>query len=695
MSSSFETNPVPLRDLLGMIHGRRLALPDFQRDFVWEPPAIASLLSSLAANYPAGSLLTIRCGADYLFEERAFEGAKPLDGARPEELVLDGQQRLTSLFGALGGGQQHRFFLDVGRLLEQEPFEECIFYRPRDAQKGLDDVAEQVRLRVFPLDQLYAPGGFLGWATAIVEKGGQLDLLTKLHAVYDPRSEDSGSTIRNIDNYSFPVVRLPASTPPEAVCRIFSTINSTGVRLTTFDLLAAKLWPKNIRLRTWWRNARDDRPIIDEFLGADGYALLQAIAVRSGTTCTEGQILKLDDKAFSDYWESVVASVAGVLNFLRDECGVLVPKYLPARPALVTMAVVWPLIEQAKGPERGTRREKIKRWFWCASFGGRYDAGANNRIVQDTKTLSRWLDGGPVPPVVASFDFEPTVLAEVRPNWSLYRATMAMILKDRPIDFHTKSPTTVLRFQEGVDDHHIFPKKCSAITDGDDGRIHSVLNRVLIDASTNRSISNRNPSVYLGEMAEAVGGAEKLMQILGSHLLPFEDGNPLAGDDFDAFLLWRQRAVTSKVQALTGWNPDARRQADELTVRVKDIVEGIGATCVEESDSESRFYGFDVYPDGWEDEPLLWFGRWDNARAEHDPSGWVWVQWHHGAEWSDDGKAAWQTLVSAIGSDADYEQDGDPVAPVLLDDATTVAEALISFAQAEVWNDDDDENGEA
>ncbi len=100
MSLFEDTNPRALKELLAEIHNRTTVLPDFQRDFVWEPGATQELIVSIASNYPAGSILRVR-DARRAFAAREFEGAPPLAGAKHTFLVLDGQQRLTSLYQAL------------------------------------------------------------------------------------------------------------------------------------------------------------------------------------------------------------------------------------------------------------------------------------------------------------------------------------------------------------------------------------------------------------------------------------------------------------------------------------------------------------------------------------------------------------------------------------------------------------------
>ena len=122
-----DTNPRALKELLAEIHGRSAVLPDFQRDFVWEPSATQELIVSIANNYPAGSILRVR-DAQRVFAVREFEGAPKLNGSQHTFLVLDGQQRLTSLYQAFFGVGEHRYFIDLKKLMAGKDFEEAIFH---------------------------------------------------------------------------------------------------------------------------------------------------------------------------------------------------------------------------------------------------------------------------------------------------------------------------------------------------------------------------------------------------------------------------------------------------------------------------------------------------------------------------------------------------------------------------------------
>lgn len=127
MSLFEDTNPRSLKELLSEIHTGTAVLPDFQRDFVWEPSATQELITSVANNYPAGSILRVR-DKGQAFAAREFEGAPPIKGRQYTFLVLDGQQRLTSLYQAFYGTGEHRYYIDLKKLIDGTDFEEAIFH---------------------------------------------------------------------------------------------------------------------------------------------------------------------------------------------------------------------------------------------------------------------------------------------------------------------------------------------------------------------------------------------------------------------------------------------------------------------------------------------------------------------------------------------------------------------------------------
>jgi uncharacterized protein with ParB-like and HNH nuclease domain len=165
MSLFEDTNPKALKDLLYEVHSCTMVLPDFQRDFVWDPGATQQLIVSIANNYPAGSLLRVRDVKDY-FAAREFEGAGSHIGKKHTFLVLDGQQRLTSLYQAFYGVGEHRYYLELKKLIDGGDFEDAIFHERASTKwvKAHEAFELQAKELILPLSVLKGgTGGFLQW----------------------------------------------------------------------------------------------------------------------------------------------------------------------------------------------------------------------------------------------------------------------------------------------------------------------------------------------------------------------------------------------------------------------------------------------------------------------------------------------------------------------------------------------------
>src|SRR2546425_119576 len=171
MSKIFYPSSEKLKFLLESIHNLEVALPDFQRDFVWDPRETEELIESICQNFPAGSLLRIKNSAGFYFTPREFAGAPSLDGHAPSYLILDGQQRLTSLYQAFYGVGNHRYFIELKGLMDGGDLEDYVFYlRKNEAKKYLGTLMQQAESLTFPFNNLFGEsGGFEVWLDQILE----------------------------------------------------------------------------------------------------------------------------------------------------------------------------------------------------------------------------------------------------------------------------------------------------------------------------------------------------------------------------------------------------------------------------------------------------------------------------------------------------------------------------------------------
>lgn len=592
--AEFPTFSKPLMPMLDQLHAGELALPDFQRSFVWAPDATAELVISIMRGFPAGNLLFLRGGSSK-FKTRPAEGGPPA-ASEPSFLILDGQQRLTSLYQALFGIGASRFFLDVGSLLGGGDVGESVRVLPDDRLGSLKEIEAQADALMLPLWRVRG-GEMYRWIDEVVRLRNDDDSERVRSLLYDVQQAYVEPLIR----YAFPVTELPESVELDAVCSIFETLNRTGKPLTTFELITARTFGSGLSLRDFWDSAVERHPILEDF-EVDPVYLLQVIALRVGAQCKRSTILRLPAEVIEREWDKVVDDMTAALVMLRSQCGVLVGKWLPYRPLLIPLAGAWREVARATGPEGGARRAKLIQWFWCASFTGEYESSSATLAERDSPTLRAWLNGAEPPPVVRGFSWNPERWRNVTPRQlGLYKATMALILSQAPRDFHTGAPLTAdLIDEKKIDDHHVFPRGYLAEI-GRSSDVDSVLNHVLIDRATNIRIGKNAPSKYLAEIRTTVGA--QLDAVLASHRLPFEPESPLVQDDYDAFLTWRLENLNGLLLETSGSSgapvpeiPSQLRKLDErierleLSLRrlIEDTLEGDAQLLPEQVKQKAR-----------------------------------------------------------------------------------------------------------
>ncbi len=566
-----------LLQLLGQLHIGQLALPNFQRTFVWAPDETRELIVSMIRSFPAGALLFLQDGSDS-FKAREVEGAPPLS-VRPSQLVLDGQQRLTSLYQAIYGVGDHRFFLDVGALLAGAEVDSAVRVMPVEKAITFESIESQARSLLMPLTEIRGNRASR-WRDRVVSIRDDADQ----ERIRDLLREVEYACIDSLMRYSFPVTILPPGTPLEAVCTIFETLNRTGRALTPFELISARAFAGGHSLHDLWMESLNQYPILDDY-DIQPYYLLQTIALRLGAACKRSSILRLAADDVAREWSSAVRCMAAALAMLRDECGVLTAKWLPYQPMLIPLATAWREVEEASGAAAGAMRVKLRRWFWCACFTGEYESSSASLAERDSPVLRAWLHGHEEPPVVANFQWDSERWLDVTVRQQgLYRSTIALTLINQPKDFHSTSPLTRdLIVKNRVDDHHIFPRAYLRSIAKDEAA-DSVLNRCLIDHETNILIGKRPPSQYLAEIRGHLGPV--LDEVLASHYLPTDRDGPLHRDDFEAVLGWRMDRLAVLLMSFTegrfgqhvvGVRPamDAQIETIELTMRTL-IVDRLG-----------------------------------------------------------------------------------------------------------------------
>ena len=135
-----------------------------------------------------------------------------------------------------------------------------------------------------------------------------------------------------------------------------------------FDLLAARFWPEDVRLRDLWEVAQREYPIIADF-EVDPYYLLQSVSLftaKAAPSCKRGDVLQMAVGQIQVGWQPIVQGLVEFLQMLRDDCGVIVSRWLPYNTILIPGAAAFATVGAMTGPKVGAARNKIKKWFWCS-----------------------------------------------------------------------------------------------------------------------------------------------------------------------------------------------------------------------------------------------------------------------------------------------------------------------------------------
>lgn len=547
-----------LENLLDEIHSGLSGLPEFQRSYVWDPDDTVNLIASIARHYPAGTILTVGNANNY-FATRKFEKA-PDNGHSPAYLVLDGQQRLTSLYQAFFGCGEYRYYLHIDSFTIGQDLADGEVIRYEKANKKVNgktfheclesDFSYQANNRLMPLSVIFGPQkNFHKWNNKV------------LREVPADEREDFEKTldcidaefVSKIDKYHFPVVSLSSDTSIASLCTIFETLNRRGVKLTTFELLTARFWKDGINLRKLWEDALENFPELTDY-DVQPYQLIQCISMITypSASCKRDDVLKLKASDINEKWEIALKSMIYGLEILKNDCKILNSKWLPTSAMLGPLAAILAIGEAFPKPTKGVRRSHVVRWLWCSIFSQRYEAAANTRGEKDVNDMRTWFGSSSVvPESITTFAFDAQSLRYTSSKNSVYKGVICLTMKtgSGSLDFVNGTVISHQMVTSGeVDDHHIFPKSYLENFKNlkDKTSINCVVNRTLIDRDTNKSISAKAPSEYIKGLK-----VPNVAQVLDSHLIPHGRGSGLQNNDYDKFLEERTKLIAERIREVT------------------------------------------------------------------------------------------------------------------------------------------------
>lgn len=516
-----------IREILDSVYRGQVRIPAFQRGFVWEPDRVAFLIDSIYKGYPFGALLFWRTSERLQTENRLGPFDLPDPQADfPIDYVLDGQQRVTSIFGVF-----------QTELVGNSPTWKDVYFdftQMPDVQEsqffalGEEEVDYS---RHFPLRAIFNT--------------------TEYRRLTRPMSDDLALQIDAMQSV-FKEARIPFQSfrtdEKEKVAIIFERINRQGVPLDTLQLLSAWTWSEDFQLQ----NEFED--LITE-LGDYGFTelsndislLLRCTAAILTSSSRPESLVNLNGAVVRARFHEVVNGIRGALDFMDGTFHLPTIEALPYENCLIPLAVFFAAPGNAEVAITDTQRSVISKWFWRSAFSGRYSAGVLRHLDSDVVEISKLRRGDfstlaeiPVAIEPAYFFNNRFVVGTVAT-----KTFIALLAQAQPRNFISGTPVNLrakLQHYNRKEFHHLMPKAFLASTYEGLVSENTLANFCFIARADNRALGGNRPSVYRSQMAENVG------EILESHICP----NALFDDDFPTFIALRSNMLATKARELCG-----------------------------------------------------------------------------------------------------------------------------------------------
>ena len=550
---SFDSTKKSLYEILKDVNIGKIQLPDFQRGWVWDDNRIKGIIASVAKSFPIGAIMLLETGNENIrFKTKPVEGVAGVNGTKPEMLILDGQQRITSLYQAIitnrvvntrnskGYEIKRWYYIDMVKALDPDSdLEEAIFSINeskiitenigRDIVLDLTTEENEFKNRMYPVCMV---DDYDEWRTKFSEYWDYDREKIKFWNEFEKK------IIKGFNGYHLPVIVMKKDNPKEAVCQVFEKVNTGGVSLTVFELLTASFASDEFDLKTDWTNIRNEFKPYKILNNTHNTDLIQAITlystfkkrtelISSGLTdnipavsAKRKEMLNLSLAAYNKYRNEIVKGFIRASKILVEN-HIYNSRDLPYTTQLVPMAAI--LAKLGDKIENVGNKNKLMRWFWCGVFGELYGSANETRYALDLVQVTEWIENNAEEPkTIYDANFSPSRLNTLRTrNSAAYKGVYAIMMNDNikdwlsatKIDFSTY-------FSESIDIHHIFPVAWCEKNKIYRGDFDCIINKTPLSGRTNRIVSGDAPSKYLERLKKHAGVSDnEFNDILLSHVV--------------------------------------------------------------------------------------------------------------------------------------------------------------------------------
>ena len=532
--------------ILDHIDSGHMALPEFQRGYVWNRDQVRALFDSLYRRYPVGGLLV--WATDLRRADRRGD-ARPAPGA--VKLLLDGQQRMTSLYGVERGKPPNFFdgneaaFTNLRFHIEDENF---AFYQPvkmKDDPLWIDVSGLMARGNDGIGDYIARFSALPEYASRIPKYVVNLSKLLGVMEIELHVDEVTGSD-KSVDT----------------VVDIFNRVNSGGTKLSLGDLALAKICAD-------WPEARNEMKAQIERWREAGYEFSLDWLLRSINTIVTGEarFARLHDRGADDIRDGLARAVKAIdtaLNMIDGCLGLDHSRVLFGRSALPVMARY---LDRRGGVLDERERDKLLFWYVQAGMWGRFSGSTESLIDQDLAAIEE-IEGGldrlleQLRRSRGSLRVEPDHFHASNLGARFYPVLYMLTRMGEAKDWGSGLPLKVgmLGRMSAMEVHHIFPKSRLYKHGYERAEVNALANFCFLSRNTNIAIRNRLPETYFWEIETSHPGA------LASQCVP-TDPSLWAIDKYREFLEERRTMLANEAnRRLVGLLYDDERWLQELSV---------------------------------------------------------------------------------------------------------------------------------
>lgn len=538
-ATSLKNTPVKYSDLISEIETGQVKIPQFQRKFVWGIKSSAKLIDSILKGYPIGTFIYWRTNERL----RSVRNLGNIDLREPDHgeyvnYVLDGQQRLTSLFAALRG------VTITGDDGKKTDYSEIYIDLVASADEDLIITETDGRN-----DTEYIS------LTDLMK--GSLTKLAAFPEEHHPKIEHYKDVLTG---YTFSVINLN-NAPIEVATEVFTRLNVGGKALTLFEIMVAKtyyVYPKDKanpdeEPATFDLSAKYDELTAE--LSASHYdtipsaTILQVVAMLLKKECTRKSILKLDKMRFIEIWNEATECIKSSIDFFRGY-GIVVGRILPYNALLVPFSYFY---YKHKTNPTGEMKKRLEDFFWRAALGFRYSSGVEGKLAQDINKIDKIIAGH-----LPKYEWGVNVNQEfVESNgWfstgkSFVKAILCLYAKQKPKSFDNNLDVIIdnswLKIASSKNYHHFFPKSWLAKSrkEMDYFHVNHIVNITIVDGFLNKNVIRaKSPSNYMRSFDKK---NEELKATMKTHFIDV-DKDGIWDNDYDTFYDNRLERITKALK---------------------------------------------------------------------------------------------------------------------------------------------------